>query len=121
MKNGRAPILLIEDDEAIQGAIQDALAMEGHTVLTAPHGGVALELLARQPVSLILLDIKMPVMDGWAFARAYRQQAARPAPIVVLTAARDSAQWAREVDAAAYLAKPFGLDELYELVDRYAA
>jgi len=113
-------ILVVEDDHEIQQAIRDVLSLTGYPVVTAEHGGAALDVVEHQPVGLIVLDMKMPVMDGWAFARAYRARVASPAPIVVLTAARDAAKWAAEVDAIAYLAKPFDLDDLLDLVERYA-
>jgi len=61
----------------------------------------------------------MPVMDGWQFARAYRERVELPAPIVVLTAARDARVRAREISADAHLAKPFELDELLTLVRQW--
>ncbi len=113
-------ILVVDDDPAILSTIADILRFDGYPVVTATHGAAALDVVGRQPVALILLDMKMPVMDGWAFARAYRQQSVQHAPIVVLTAACDAAKWAAEIGATAYLAKPFELDELLALVDRYA-
>ena len=64
--------------------------------------------------------MKMPVVDGWTFAREYRARVIPPAPIVAVTAARDAATWGAEVGAVAFLAKPFELEELLALVDRYA-
>ncbi|MBV9282791.1 MAG: response regulator, partial [Chloroflexi bacterium] len=64
-------------------------------------------------------DMKMPGVDGWAFARAYRQRSAPRPPVVVVTAAGDAASWAAEIAADDVLAKPFDLDHLLELVARY--
>src|SRR5882724_2857155 len=80
-----APILVVDDDDGIRGSICDALALTGYPVVTADHGGIALEIVEHQPVALILLDMNMPVMDGWAFVREYRAAFTRCAPIVVLT------------------------------------
>jgi CheY-like chemotaxis protein len=115
------PILVVEDDEGIRSTILDLLKYSGYPVVTAEDGASALELVARGPVGLILLDLKMPVMDGWAFVRAYRRQAVQPAPIVVITAAPDAARWAAEIEATAHLAKPFELADLLAVVERYAA
>jgi CheY-like chemotaxis protein len=82
----------------------------------APDGATALHLLAAQPPDVILLDMKMPETDGWAFAAQYAQQESDHAPIIVLTAARDAAQRAREIGAAGYLAKPFDLEALLDVV-----
>ena len=113
------PILIIEDDEAILSTLELALGDEGYEVLTAMDGAAALEVIERQAPALILLDMKMPVMDGWTFAHAYRRQPEPWAPVLVVTAARDAAQRAAEVGADGYLAKPFELDDLLDLVGRY--
>jgi CheY-like chemotaxis protein len=64
--------------------------------------------------------MRMPVMDGWQFSREYRLLDVPHAPIVVLTAAADAAQSAQQINADAYLSKPFDLSELIALVGRYA-
>jgi CheY-like chemotaxis protein len=69
--------------------------------------------------AVILLDMKMPVMDGWAFASAYRQQSGPHAPIIVMTAAHDSRQRASEIAADGFIPKPFDLDDLLALIRRY--
>ncbi len=73
----------------------------------------------RRP-DLILLDMRMPILDGWEFAEICRQQPGRVAPIVVLTAAQDAADIAAEIHAAGYVAKPFGLDDLLGAVEQHA-
>ena len=68
--------------------------------------------------------MSMPVMDGWAFAAAYRQLTLAPAshaPVVCMTAALDVCRRAAEIGAAAALSKPFELTELLETVERLAA
>jgi CheY-like chemotaxis protein len=80
----------------------------------------ALEEAERWQPDLILLDMKMPNMDGWTFAKEYRRRPEPRAEIVVLTAARDASAWAAEIDADGVLAKPFELDALYEVVERHA-
>jgi len=62
----------------------------------------------------------MPVMDGWAVARALRGQGIT-VPIIVMTAAESARRWADEVGAEGYLAKPFGLDDLLATVERFRA
>ncbi len=63
----------------------------------------------------------MPVMDGWQFARAYRRRPGPHAPIVVVTAARDAAERAAEIQAEDVLPKPFRVDDLLRVVGRYSA
>jgi CheY-like chemotaxis protein len=111
-------VLVVDDDAAIRQFIQMALEGQGYEVTTAEDGREALAAAHRAPPRVILLDMRMPVMDGWAFTRAYRATPPPHAPIVVLTAARDAAESAGDVDADAFLAKPFNLRELLGLVGR---
>jgi CheY-like chemotaxis protein len=113
------PILIVDDDESIRSFVELALDAEGYEVSTAPNGAVALDVAGRQQPDLILLDMRMPVMDGWAFARAYRSQPGPHAPIVVITAARDAGERAAEVHAEDFLGKPFDLNDLLNVVGRY--
>jgi CheY-like chemotaxis protein len=64
--------------------------------------------------------MKMPVMDGWAFATAYREQPAPHAPIIMMTAAHEPASRAKAIAADAYIAKPFNIDQILALVHQYA-
>jgi CheY-like chemotaxis protein len=112
-------ILVVDDDEGIRSFVEFALDGEGYQVSTAANGAAALEVAGRTPPSLILLDMRMPVMDGWSFARQYRRQPGPHAPIVVITAARDAGERAAEVAADDYLGKPFDLDDLLQVVERY--
>ncbi len=113
-------VLVVDDDEAISEFVSWVLADEGHEVVTAANGALALRALERVCPDVILLDMRMPVMDGWEFARAYRAVWDRLAPIVVVTAAQDAAQRAREVEADGYLGKPFDVDDLIATVQRFA-
>lgn len=114
-----ARVLVVDDDADIREAVELALSDEGYEVVAAPDGATALDLAAESPPALILLDLRMPVMDGSEFVRAYRRQPGPHASIVVLTAAYDAAGGAAEIQADGYLEKPFGLDELLETVGRY--
>jgi two-component system, chemotaxis family, chemotaxis protein CheY len=112
-------ILLIDDDEAIREFVSMALGDEGYEIITAANGAAALDLIERHPPSLILLDMRMPILDGWSFAEFYRQRPGPHAPIIMLTAAQDAADCAAQIDADGFLAKPFDLSALLDLVDRY--
>lgn len=84
-------ILVIDDDEGIREALQLTLEMEGYTVFTAANGKVGLEFLSSQMPRLILLDLMMPVMNGWAFLEAVEKDPVLATiPIVVMTAFRES-------------------------------
>jgi CheY-like chemotaxis protein len=109
-------ILVVDDDPAIAGTVCDLLSLEAYETAMAPHGKAALEACARREPDAILLDMRMPVMDGWEFARRYRAASRDPAPIICMTAARDAAQWAAEIGADAHVAKPFDVDTLLAAV-----
>ena len=112
-----AAILVVDDDEAILRTLEAVLMDEGYRVLAASDGAVALDLVRQQRPGLILLDMKMPVMDGWGFARAYRAEPGPHAPILVLTAAVNAQQRAADIGAQAYLAKPFDIDDLLAVIN----
>jgi two-component system chemotaxis response regulator CheY len=112
-------VLVVDDEQDIRDFVALALDSEGYRVSTAHNGAVALTHVARETVDLVLLDMRMPVMDGWAFAQAYRELPAPRAPIVVVTAAQDAAARAAQIQAEDYLAKPFNLDDLLDVVARH--
>ena len=114
------PILVVDDDETILSSVEFILLDEGYSVSVAANGREALERAADDPPCLVLLDMRMPVMDGWAFASAYRSQPGPHAPIVVMTAAHDSRSRAAEIGADGYVAKPFDVDSLLAAVHQYA-
>ncbi len=111
-------VLVIDDDPSILDTVSSILSGEGYQVMSAPSGEEALVLSRSWHPTLILLDMRMPVMDGWAVARALREAGSR-VPIVVMTAAENASRWADEIGAAGHLAKPFALDELIGTVERY--
>jgi CheY-like chemotaxis protein len=108
---------VIDDDPSILSTVTDILEFEGYRVITARNGVEGLQALQHERPSVILLDMRMPIMDGWAFARAIAAQELH-APIVVMTAAQDAGRWAREIEASSFLAKPFNLIELLEAVQK---
>ena len=113
-------VLVIDDDPAIRQVIAFALGDEGFQVDQARDGLAALELVGRQHPDVILLDMRMPGMDGWEFVKRYRERHHRQAPIIVLSAAQDVAQRGADVDADGYLSKPFDLDTLVQRVSALA-
>ncbi len=113
-------VLVVDDDQGIRELVATALSEEGYEVSGAADGAEALDRIAETQPDLILLDMRMPVMDGWEFARRYRSVPAPHAPIVIVTAALDVAKDAKEIGADGFLAKPFQLDELVALVERHA-
>ena len=113
-------VLVIDDDADIREFVQLALEVGGYAAVTSPDGADALRLLdgGLRP-RVILLDMRMPTMDGWAFAAAFRDRYDRTIPLVCMTAAPDAEQRAKEIAAEATLGKPFELPALHALLARF--
>ena len=109
-------VLVVDDDPSILDTVTSILSSEGFQVMAAGGGKQALAMLTAWHPTLVLLDMRMPLMDGWAVARSMRESGSK-VPIIVMTAAESAERWADEIGAAGHLAKPFGLDELISCVD----
>jgi CheY-like chemotaxis protein len=116
-ERARSRVLVVDDDVSILDTVSSILVGEGYQVMSANGGEEAMTLMRSWHPTLVLLDMRMPVMDGWAVARAIRESGSR-VPIVVMTAAENARRWADEIGAAGHLAKPFSLDELIDCVAR---
>jgi two-component system response regulator (stage 0 sporulation protein F) len=114
------PILVVDDEHSVRAAIVTILEADGYEVITAVNGVTALERARHSPPALILLDIWMPEMDGVAFAQEYHRGNSQPAPILLVTASVDGAQWVSATGAVSHLAKPFDIDELLGAVAKHA-
>jgi CheY-like chemotaxis protein len=114
-----AHVLAVEDDPDLLALLEMVLAEAGHRVRTAAHGAEALERVAEELPGVILLDMRMPVMNGWEFARELRARYGHACPIVVLTAAENAEQRAAEIGAEGWLAKPFDLEDVLAAVARH--
>ncbi len=115
-----APILVVDDDPSIRSTVSEILEMEGYSVETAADGAEALRLLECSAPVLVLLDMRMPVLDGWGFAREVKARGL-DLPILVMTAAQDARHWAQEIQATGFLAKPFELLDLLDAVERLSS
>ncbi|MDB5216906.1 MAG: hypothetical protein JWO86_4833 [Myxococcaceae bacterium] len=113
-------VLVIEDDADMRGLLVLMLEEQGHIVRAAANGRAGLESVLHERPDVILLDMKMPVMDGWEFARRYRTECGDPSPIVVMTASEDPRKPAEEIGAAGWLGKPVELDVLFDTVKQVA-
>lgn len=115
-------VLVVDDDTAIVEMVSEALALEEIPHRTAANGEAALALVAEQRPKVILLDINMPVMDGPQFCQTLEAQQGREGiAIVVMTAAGDAARYRIECAADDVLGKPFHLDDLYSVVERFTS
>ena len=115
MRTGR--ILVVEDDELLREALAEVLTDDGHEVRTATNGAEALGELERWEAEVIVLDLMMPVLDGFAFRDEQRRRDLRTdVPVLVLSAVRDLDGAAERIAAAASLPKPFRLEDVLAAV-----
>ena len=114
-----SPVLVVDDDPGIRELIEELLTDEGYAVVAAANGAEAVQMVDKADPWLVLLDMRMPVLDGWGFVRELQSRPQLP-PIIVLSAARSAEAWAAEVDAVGWLAKPFDLSDLLQLVEERA-
>jgi DNA-binding response OmpR family regulator len=114
-------ILIVDDDPAIRDVVSDILEMSDYCVKTASNGAEALDTIRVDRPAAVLLDLMMPIMDGWEFLREYKGQAAvAPVPVVIMSAAQDASQVAGQLGAQAFLAKPFEIETILAIVGRVA-
>ena len=113
-------IMVVEDDEAIRETLAEVLEGEGYGVTRAANGAEALERLhGSGRADLILLDLMMPVMDGWELRARLRSDPQYAAiPVVVVSAHHAVAGQADRLGVQAWLAKPFDIDHLLGTIDR---
>lgn len=114
---GPRRVLVVDDDVDVRETLRAVLEREGYEVTSASNGAEAIVALhtpagAAEPPGLILLDLKMPVLDGAGFQRALaRDPVLSQIPVVVISAVSDRAA-SRDVHAAATLRKPFAPDDV---------
>jgi CheY-like chemotaxis protein len=115
-----SPVLVVDDQPEVRSVVSLILRAEGYQVETAANGAEALEALDQVEPACVLLDMRMPVLDGWGFARELEARQI-DVPVVVMTAARDARSWCDEIKAADCLPKPFDLYDLLGCVERACA
>jgi two-component system chemotaxis response regulator CheY len=113
-------VLIVDDDPDILQTLGLCLSTEGYRVLMAANGEEALEVLKSERPHVILLDLMMPVMDGWQFVAEMDARGQRGAPLLILSADRAVQGHAGNLRASGHLAKPFDLDELLTKVQQLA-
>lgn len=115
-------ILLVEDDDDQRLAMRDLLVEEGHVVLEASNGRVALDYLlgsGPQP-SLILLDLNMPVMPGWELIRVLQSYLRLAKIPIVVVSGEPGPIEASSANVVGRLTKPFLVDDLFGFVRKFA-
>lgn len=116
----RSKVLIVEDDADIGESIAEILDLEGFLVDRARNGKEALDRLQTAPASIILLDLMMPVMDGFQFQSALRKIPKYDGiPIIVMSADGHMQEKKSRIGAVEYLRKPIDVDVLVGAVRRY--
>ena len=117
-----APLLVVDDDDATREALSDVLASRGYRAQPAANGDEALRYLrsgANRPC-LILLDLNMPIMDGWTFHAALRGDASLTSlPVVLVSDLPDLEREAAALGAAGFVRKPIDVDKLFAAIESH--
>jgi two-component system, chemotaxis family, chemotaxis protein CheY len=108
-----ALILIVEDNEATRAGLIKMLEAEGYRTASAVNGREALDYLdSNPPPDLILLDMLLPVLDGWHFLEEIQKAKRVAAPIIVTTGTILTRQWAQDHGCAGFIHKPIDVQEL---------
>ena len=115
----KSPLLLVvEDNIPIREILAAAAREEGYRTVEAGNGREALAALAVEWPSLILLDLEMPVMSGWAFMRELRARAVH-IPVIIMSGRTDQASELAEMGAKSFVGKPIDLPALLDKIARH--
>ena len=118
-EGNKATIMVVDDTPANLKLLDSLLRPRGYRVLAFPRGDLALEAAAKHLPDLILLDVSMPVMDGFEVCRRLKaDEALQGIPVVFISAWQDSADKTKAMSAGAvdYITKPFQFEEVYARV-----
>lgn len=116
-------ILIIEDDIQNFQLMSNLANLEGYTVQHADNGEEGLQLVEQSPPCLILLDLRLPGMDGWNFATIMKKSTAfRHIPIIAVSVQTDHDDAAKAIGAGCdhYMPKPFRVNQLRQVIQEYA-
>lgn len=117
---GAKTILCVDDSPTIRKLVKKALEPEGYQVLEAENGQVALELCDKGGIDFFLVDVNMPVLDGFGFVETLKKEKAayKDSPVVFLTteSSTDKKQRGKELGVRGWVVKPFEASSLIKLV-----
>ena len=112
-------VLIVDDEEGFRDGVADLLGMEGYEVSVARDGVEAVRKLPEFRPDIILLDLRMPDLDGESFLRGIEGlPASKKVPVVLISAKEDLPAIASRTGAAGYLSKPFEAPQLLSLLER---
>lgn len=113
-------VLIVDDDDAILETLRDILEFEGYQVRTLQDGSRILEQIHAEPPAMVLLDLRMPGLDGrQVFQSLQTDPLSIDIPVVLVTADDSGSSYAGELGAVDYIAKPFKLDQLFACIERF--
>jgi two-component system response regulator MprA len=113
-------VLVADDDDVLRETLAEILRLEGFEVEVARDGLQAVLAATRVRPSVVLLDMRMPIVDGWEVARQLSTYGA-DVPILVMSAAVDAEAAAHDIEADGWFNKPLSLEELLSAVLRFCA
>jgi DNA-binding response OmpR family regulator len=115
----RPHVLVVDDSPDVTGPLETTLKAVGYRVSIAGDGAQALDLIRRQSPDVVLLDLMMPVVDGWKVLTRVRSWAHGSPPIIVVSALASQSEQllARTLGAVDYVVKPFDMTHLIERID----
>ncbi len=112
-------ILLVEDNDDIRESLSDLLIYSGYEVILAADGTIAFEELSAHTVNLILLDLRMPLLDGWQFLQATYAILHPHPPVIILSATVQAKNIEMPPAVVGYLLKPFDTNVLMNLIRKH--
>jgi DNA-binding response OmpR family regulator len=113
-------ILVVDDDDDFRETLSEVLSEAGYPVQQAENGEVAIRAATEEQPGIVLLDLKMPVLDGWGVMERMRKDA-KTASVPILILSAYGFEWESELlGAQGYIPKSVGMDEILERVRRAA-
>ena len=113
-------MLVVDDDPAIRRLMSFALTTDGYRVVEAADGRSAIDTIEREDVDVVLLDLMMPVMDGWAVLWTLHDMPGHP-PVIVMSGRPEHELGEPPLGATRYLHKPFPPEAALSLVEEALA
>ncbi len=113
-------ILMVDDQDDLRDDLATVLRMEGYRVVTAYNGQVALDTISHADYCLIIMDIDMPVMNGYEFLSAYERQLRPHSPVVIVSGESDIDSHNLPTFVVDVIQKPIHLKQLVATVAKYA-
>jgi len=116
-------ILIVEDESRIAAFLEKGLQKNGYETAIATDGEEALQIIQKGSFDLLLLDLGLPIKDGWTVLREIRQTQQKIPDVIILTARSDDGDRLNSIQLGAkgYITKPFRLDELLSRVQSILA